>query len=124
MIGGCNRVLINRRSRRTEPWACGLAKLNPRMQDTAEGFGQPLKHVFGQFMKISRNHFNTFDAKSKYISVVHDLFWELIYIPIMKIVERSSLIVSKIQQGKINIYLTYNVVTLIILLVIIRWISH
>ncbi|MGE4350398.1 MAG: hydrogenase 4 subunit B [Candidatus Berkiella sp.] len=118
------RFIYHRNTRRIEPWRCGLTTLTPRMQDTAEGFGQPLKNVFGQFMKISQNHFNAFDDKPKYISVIHDLLWEQLYIPIIKIVEKSSRLIAKIQQGKINIYLTYNVVALIILLVIVRWKSY
>ncbi len=111
----------HRNIRRTDPWVCGLEKLKPRMQDTAEGFGQPLKNIFGWIMMISRNHLDAHGNLVRYTSVVHDLFWIKLYIPIANAVQRCSIILAKIQQGKINVYLTYSVTTLIILLVILRW---
>lgn len=110
--------------RRTEPWACGQSKLLARSQDTAEGFGQPLKQIFGYLMDISRNHYETLNTDSKYVSVVKDWAWLHIYEPVVSHVERISGIFSKLQQGKINIYLIYSVLTTIILLVMVRWILY
>ncbi len=113
--------IYHRNIRRTDPWVCGLEKLKPRMQDTAEGFGQPLKNIFGWVMMISRNHFDSHGNIVRYTSKVHDLFWVKLYIPISNVAQRCSFILAKIQHGKINVYLTYSVTTLIILLVILRW---
>ncbi len=42
------------RARRAAPWDCGFARLDARMQDTAEGFGQPIRHIFQPFFAIRR----------------------------------------------------------------------
>ena len=34
------------------PWDCGFARLDARMQDTAEGFGQPIRHIFQPFFAM------------------------------------------------------------------------
>ncbi len=39
------------RARRAAPWDCGFARLDARMQDTAEGFGQPIRHIFQPFFR-------------------------------------------------------------------------
>ena len=39
----------HRRARRSAPWDCGFVRLDARMQDTAEGFGQPIRHIFQPF---------------------------------------------------------------------------
>ena len=56
------------------PWAhaarCALGlrlsrALNPRMQDTAEGFGQPIKQIFEPFFRIERLHPESFRHRSQ-----------------------------------------------------------
>ncbi len=46
---GC---FYHRRVRRAPPWDCGFARLDARMQDTAEGFGQPIRHIFQPFFAM------------------------------------------------------------------------
>jgi hydrogenase-4 component B len=46
------RILAHGRIRRTAPWDCGYPWQTPRMQDTAEGFGQPIRHMFDIFFRI------------------------------------------------------------------------
>src|SRR5262249_37420303 len=43
------RRFYHHRVRRTAPWDCGFGRLSARMQDTAEGFGQPIRNIFGAF---------------------------------------------------------------------------
>ena len=43
------RLFYHRRVRHAPPWDCGFGGLNARMQDTAEGFGQPIRHIFAPF---------------------------------------------------------------------------
>ena len=40
------RLLAHGRIRRTAAWDCGYPWQTSRMQDTAEGFGQPIRHMF------------------------------------------------------------------------------
>jgi hydrogenase-4 component B len=43
------RTLYHGRLRRAAPWDCGYPWQNARMQDTAEGFGQPIRQIFEPF---------------------------------------------------------------------------
>jgi hydrogenase-4 component B len=40
--------------RRSDPWDCGYPEQDARMQDTAEGFGQPIRQIFEPFMRVER----------------------------------------------------------------------
>ena len=44
------RLFYHQRVRRGAPWDCGFVRLDPRMQDTAEGFGQPIRQIFRAFL--------------------------------------------------------------------------
>ena len=44
--------LYHGRTRRAPPWDCGFAAQDARMQDTAEGFGQPIRHIFDAFFSM------------------------------------------------------------------------
>ena len=51
------------RVRKAPPWDCGFPQQTPRMQDTAEGFGQPIRQVFEPFFRIERHLPSPFDAR-------------------------------------------------------------
>src|SRR5262249_13287238 len=63
------------RARRAAPWDCGFARLDARMQDTAEGFGQPIRHIFGPFFAMRRELPSPFDAAPHYHVTVGDRIW-------------------------------------------------
>src|SRR4029079_17611007 len=44
--------LYHGRVRRAPPWDCGFPQQTPRMQDSAEGFGQPIRQVFEPFFRM------------------------------------------------------------------------
>ncbi len=48
------RRLYHGRLRRAIPWACGHPFVNARMQDTAEGFGQPIREIFSPLFRSKR----------------------------------------------------------------------
>ncbi len=106
------------RQKRVPPWDCGFPLQTPRMQDTAEGFGQPIRRIFSSFMRRSREHPSPFDAQPRYRSVVEDPFWYWIYLPIARLVEHGTRLIAFLQHGRIAIYLLYSFVTLLALLVI------
>ena len=55
------RRLYHGRMRRAAPWACGFPFVNARMQDTAEGFGQPIREIFAPLFRIERQLPSPFD---------------------------------------------------------------
>jgi hypothetical protein len=107
------------RVRRAPPWDCGYPLLNARMQDTAEGFGQPIRQVFEPFFRVERHLPGPFDANPSYRLTATDHFWHWLYVPIASIVERASILVGRLQQGRIATYLLYSFVTLIVMLVLV-----
>ena len=108
------------RMKRVPAWDCGFPMQTSRMQDTAEGYGQPIRRIFSPFFKRTREHPSPFDTQPRYRSIVEDPFWYWLYLPIAKIVEHGTRLIAFLQQGRIAIYLLYSFVTLLILLVITR----
>jgi len=113
------RKLYHGRLRRAAPWDCGFPLLNARMQDTAEGFGQPIRQVFEPFFRIERHLPTPFDVAPSYRLVASDHFWHWMYLPIARISEATSRIVGLLQQGRISTYLMYSFVTLLVMLVLV-----
>jgi NADH:ubiquinone oxidoreductase subunit 5 (subunit L)/multisubunit Na+/H+ antiporter MnhA subunit len=112
------RAVYRRPVRRAPPWDCGFVRLDPRMQDTAEGFGQPIRHIFTGFFAMERDLPSPLDAAPRYRVTVSDRIWRGLYLPINGIVQRLTNSVAWLQQGRISVYLTYSFVTLVILLAV------
>ena len=112
------RLVYRRPVRRAPPWDCGFARLDPRMQDTAEGFGQPIRHIFGTFFDMERHLPSPLDAVPRYRVIVRDRFWRALYVPIAALVQRAANSVAWLQQGRISVYLTYSFITLVVLLAV------
>ncbi len=108
------------RLKRVPAWDCGFPLQTSRMQDTAEGFGQPIRRIFSPFFKRTREHPSPFDTQPRYRSIVEDPFWYWLYLPIARIVERGTRLIAFLQQGRIAIYLLYSFVTLLALLILTR----
>ncbi len=113
------RVMYRRRTRHADPWDCGYARTDARMQDTAEGFGQPIRHLFQPFFAMQRELPTPFDRAPRYHVVVTDRLWRLLYLPIERIVQRGAAAVAVLQQGRIAVYLLYSFVTLLVLLALV-----
>lgn len=108
------------RLKRVPAWDCGFPLQTSRMQDTAEGFGQPIRRIFSPFFKRTHEHPSPFDTQPRYRSLVEDPLWYWLYLPIAKIVEYGTRLIAFLQQGRIAIYLLYSFVTLLTLLVVTR----
>jgi formate hydrogenlyase subunit 3/multisubunit Na+/H+ antiporter MnhD subunit len=113
------RRLFRRRVRRVPPWNCGFGPLGPRMQDTAEGFGQPIRQLFEPFFAIERHLPAPFDATPRYRVDIGDRIWNLAYAPLQMLVARIAGGFAWLQQGRISLYLMYGFVTLVVLLALV-----
>ncbi len=113
-------VLVRRfyhgRVRRAAPWDCGFPAQTARMQDTAEGFGQPIRQIFEPFYRMRRELPSPFDAAPRYRVEIEDPAWSAIYLRIAAATEAVSRAVGRLQRGRISIYLLYSFVTLVALL--------
>ncbi len=112
--------LYHGRVRRAPPWDCGFPLQTPRMQDTAEGFGQPIREVFDAVFRIERQLPSPFDTAPKYAVKVGDHLWHWLYLPLARGADALGRLVGMIQQGRISVYLTYSFFTLLALLFFVR----
>jgi NADH:ubiquinone oxidoreductase subunit 5 (subunit L)/multisubunit Na+/H+ antiporter MnhA subunit len=115
------RLAYHGRIRRAPPWDCGYPWQTARMQDTAEGFGQPIRQIFEAAFRLERELPSPFDRVPRYRVRVGDPFWHWLYVPIAELVERASRFVGLLQQGRIAVYLLYSFVTVIGVLV---WVTR
>ena len=106
------RRLYHGRTRRSRPWACGFPWGTARMQDTAEGFGQPIRQIFEPFFVMQRHLPSPFDTQPRYRVTVEDRFWGWLYVPVKDGVEVLARWASLMQQGRIAVYLLYSFLTL------------
>jgi formate hydrogenlyase subunit 3/multisubunit Na+/H+ antiporter MnhD subunit len=114
------RGLYHGRLRRSAPWDCGYPWQTARMQDTAEGFGQPIRQIFEPFFRMQRELPTPFDIAPRYRVVIGDHFWHWLYLPVAAVVERLSRLIGLLQQGRIAVYLLYSFLTLIAVLMMVR----
>jgi len=113
------RRVYRRKVRRAPAWDCGFGRSDARMQDTAEGFGQPIRHIFQAFFTIERELPAPFDRAPRYRVVVGDRIWRALYEPVGGIVQRIANSLAWLQQGRISAYLMYSFITLIVLLAVV-----
>jgi hydrogenase-4 component B len=110
------RRIYHGRSRRAAPWDCGYPWQTARMQDTAEGFGQPIRQIFEPLFLMKRELPTAFDAAPRYRVTIEDPMWAWVYVPIAAATEWASRAVGTLQRGRISIYLLYSFLTLVALL--------
>jgi NADH:ubiquinone oxidoreductase subunit 5 (subunit L)/multisubunit Na+/H+ antiporter MnhA subunit len=104
------------RVRRAHAWDCGYPEQDSRMQDTAEGFGQPIRQIFQSFMRVERETPDPFDRHPRYSAASNDKIWFAIYEPIARLAAWVSGQAGRLQHGRIQWYLIYSFATLILLL--------
>jgi len=114
------RLFHHGRLRRTPPWDCGYPWQTPRMQDTAEGFGQPIRHLFGPVFRQQRELPLPSDPQPRYSVLISDRFWHALYLPLARLTRRIADSLAFLQGGRLSIYLLYSFVTLIFLLVCVQ----
>jgi len=113
------RLAYRRRVRRAPAWGCGFGRLDSRMQDTAEGFGQPIRRLFQPLFVIERDVPTPFDASPHYRVDVRDPTWSGLYAPLQRLVQGLAGRFALVQQGRVSVYLTYSLVTLVVLLALV-----
>jgi len=113
--------------RRVPIWDCGFEKINHRMQYNATSFSMPIRRIFGYLFRIKEETelspqpgHKAFPKKIHYHLSIRDRFWGWLYKPIVEASFWLSRKVGKLQQGRIQAYLIYSFVTIIILLVFLR----
>ena len=110
------RFFYHGRARRAAAWGCGFPDQDARMQDSAEGFGQPVRQVFEPFFRLEQHVPAPDDPRPRFSESATDRLWHWIYLPIARGVERLTALVTLLQRGRISVYLAYSFATLLALL--------
>jgi NADH:ubiquinone oxidoreductase subunit 5 (subunit L)/multisubunit Na+/H+ antiporter MnhA subunit len=113
--------------RRVPIWDCGFEKLTPRMQYTATAFAMPLRRIFGflfsvreRILPVAHPGAAPYPKRLGYALRVRDRAWGWFYQPLAGAAFRVARRVGRLQQGRIQSYLIYSFVTIIVLLVFLR----
>jgi len=101
-------------------WDCAYAAPSARMQYTASSFAQPIIDLFRFFLR-TKKHITIpeayFPAAANLETHTSDLGRDRIYKPLFTGIEMFFLQLKFLQEGRIQVYVLYIVVTLLILLV-------
>ena len=107
-------------------WACGLPKIEPRMQYTATGFSKPIRMIFSNVFRatheieISEVSSPYFRPDISYELKTEAVFLRYFYEPLYRFVVAGAHLFRRIQTGHIQSYLAYIFITLVILLLFAR----
>jgi len=117
-------VKANRKkSRETDPWACGF-KYSSRMQMTAAPFTGDLRKLMNWLFRAEIHHEERgYFGPIKYSNHARDIWWDYLYAPVIKLVSISSDKIEKMQNGNSNLYSAYILVALVIALGISQFIQ-
>lgn len=106
---------------RTAPtWACGYPAMTPRMQYTAASFAQPVLAPFGGVIHrttLAELPSGYFPHSARVDEHVADMAGERLLVPLVRRFLRDAGRLRVLQQGRIQLYLAYVLVTLLVLLV-------
>ncbi len=119
---------VNRRLRVGDSWGCGRVGQTPRMEYTATAFAEPLRRVFAEVYRPTKELTIDFHQDSKYFvqsieyrSEVTPWFDKALYGPLLWSIRFLASLTRRLQSGSLHIYLFYVSVALLILLLIARW---
>ena len=119
---------VRRRTRVTETWGCGRIGQTPRMEYTAAAFAEPLRRVFAELYRPTKDLTVSTQPESRYFiqsisytTEVHPWIETLIFDPVMRLVEIVSTRVRRLQAGSVHLYLLYVVVALLSALASLWW---
>jgi hydrogenase-4 component B len=119
---------VNRRLRVSDSWGCGRVGQTSRMEYTATAFAEPLRRVFAEIYRPTKELTIDFHQDSKYFvqsiayrSEVTPWFEKALYGPLLWFIRFLALLTRRLQSGSVHIYLFYIFGALLILLLIARW---
>jgi hydrogenase-4 component B len=119
---------VNRRLRVSDTWGCGRVGQTPRMEYTSTSFAEPLRRVFAELYRPTKELTVDFHPDSKYFvqsieyrSDIRPWFEEFLYTPLLNVTQWISLRVRRFQSGSLHGYVAYLFVMLILMLVALLW---
>jgi len=114
--------------RRSETWGCGRVSQTARMNYTATSFAEPLRRVFAEIYRPTKELTVDTHAESRYFvqgirfsSGITPWFENWLYAPLLRLVDAVACQVRRLQGGSAHLYLAYVAVVMILLLLVARW---
>jgi hypothetical protein len=123
------RVLgADRRLRLADTWGCGRIGQTPRMEYTATAFAEPLRRVFAELYRPTRDLSIDFHPGSRYFvqsieyrSEIHPWVERILYGRLLHVLHRLAIWVRRLQGGSLHLYLLYLTLAFLALLTAARW---
>jgi formate hydrogenlyase subunit 3/multisubunit Na+/H+ antiporter MnhD subunit len=120
------RIFAERQRHRVrDTWGCGRVVQTPRMEYTSTAFAEPLRRVFAELYRPTRDLSIDFHPESRYFvqsieyrSEVVPWFERYLYAPVIAWVNVWAIRARALQSGSAHAYLTYLVIALLGLLAI------
>src|SRR5205807_8726060 len=102
---------ISYRLRVSDSWGCGRIGQTQRMEYTSTAFAEPLRRVFAELYRPSKELTIDFHPESRYFvhsiefnSEIRSWFEEFLYEPVLGLVERLSRQARRVQSGSAHSY--------------------
>ncbi len=123
------RILaVERRVRVGDTWGCGRIGQTPRMEYTAAAFAEPLRRVFAELYRPTRDLSIDFHPGSRYFvqsieyrSEIHPWIERLFYDRPLHALHHAAAWVRRLQGGSLHLYLVYLTLAFLALLTAARW---
>jgi len=119
---------VNRKQRLGDSWGCGRIGQTPRMEYTATSFAEPLRRVFAELYRPTKELTIDFHPESKYFvqsieykSEITPWFEKYVYEPCLWLVRLLAAKIRRLQSGSLHLYLVYVAIALVVLLLSARW---
>lgn len=117
----------NWKLRVSDSWGCGRIGQTPRMEYTATAFAEPLRRVFAELYRPSKELTIDFHPESKYFvqsieykSGITPWFEKVLYEPFLAFLRLLARQARRVQSGSVHLYLVYVMAMLMILLLAAR----
>ena len=121
-------LVASRRMRVGDTWGCGRIGQTPRMQYTASAFAEPLRRVFAEIYRPTEDvsieahpESRYFVREMEYRAEIYPWFERRLYGPLIALLDRAGERTRRVQHGLVHVYLLYMAATLIVLLVLSKW---
>jgi formate hydrogenlyase subunit 3/multisubunit Na+/H+ antiporter MnhD subunit len=122
-------LAASRESRVAITWGCGMSSPTSRMEYTGSGFTEPVVRFFSPVyrtrLSLQRRFFdpdNCFLKDGEAGIELMKFFEEYLYLPIARSVDSYAVVISRLQNGRVDSYVLYVFLTVMILIVTIGWI--
>ena len=108
--------------RRAPAWDCGFPDPAPTTQYSGESFSQPIRRVFGRLAFVVEERIDMplpGDTRAAHLHLrLSDRIWNILYVPLILVVERTAVQLNRLQFLTIRQYLSVVFGALVVLLIV------